>query len=438
MLLVARAGREREVAGDLRALGPRRGGGRARDRRRAHARALARRAGRRHPGRRRSRTRARRARPARARARRSARAPEARPRASVAPEADLAGALRALLDTPNLGSKRVDLPPVRPARAGQHRDRPGRRRGARARSSARTARRRARRSRSRSTATRAGAGSIPYAGTVAAVAEAARNVACTGARPLALTNCLNFGNPERPEIMWEFAEATRGLGDAARALGTPVVSGNVSFYNETHGPRDPPDADDRRGRRCSTTGSATPPRTSRAPGYAIVLLGENREELGGSEWLALRRGLERGVPPRGRSRARAAARTSCCVDGVAAGADRDRARRRRRRARRGARGVLLRGPAQRRRARRARRLAAARRAAVRRVDRARDRGDAPTPARCSRSRARHGVPARAIGTTGGERLRDRAAPARGPGSTSRSTRCTRSGRARFRAGCEEG
>jgi phosphoribosylformylglycinamidine synthase len=69
----------------------------------------------------------------------------------------------------------------------------------------------------------------PYAGAVAAVAEAARNVACTGARPLALTNCLNFGNPEKPEIMWEFAEATRGLSDAARALGTPVVSGNVSF-----------------------------------------------------------------------------------------------------------------------------------------------------------------------------------------------------------------
>ena len=62
-----------------------------------------------------------------------------------------------------------------------------------------------------------------------------RNVACTGARPLALTNCLNFGSPERPEIMWEFAEATRGLADAARALGTPVVSGNVSFYNETTG-----------------------------------------------------------------------------------------------------------------------------------------------------------------------------------------------------------
>ena len=75
----------------------------------------------------------------------------------------------------------------------------------------------------------------PYRGTVAAVAEAARNVACTGARPLALTNCLNFGNPEKPEVMWQFAEAVRGMGDAARALGTPVTGGNVSFYNETSG-----------------------------------------------------------------------------------------------------------------------------------------------------------------------------------------------------------
>jgi phosphoribosylformylglycinamidine synthase len=75
----------------------------------------------------------------------------------------------------------------------------------------------------------------PYRGAVAAVAEAARNVACTGARPLALTNCLNFGNPEKTDVMWQFAEAVRGIGDAARALGTPVTGGNVSFYNETSG-----------------------------------------------------------------------------------------------------------------------------------------------------------------------------------------------------------
>jgi phosphoribosylformylglycinamidine synthase len=75
----------------------------------------------------------------------------------------------------------------------------------------------------------------PYRGAVAAVAEAARNVACTGARPLALTNCLNFGNPEKPEVMWQFAESVRGIGDAARVLDTPVTGGNVSFYNETSG-----------------------------------------------------------------------------------------------------------------------------------------------------------------------------------------------------------
>ncbi|MDX1659866.1 MAG: phosphoribosylformylglycinamidine synthase subunit PurL, partial [Nitriliruptorales bacterium] len=73
----------------------------------------------------------------------------------------------------------------------------------------------------------------PREGTRRVVAEAFRNVACVGARPLATTNCLNFGNPERPEIMWQFAEAVAGLGEAAEALGIPVTGGNVSFYNET-------------------------------------------------------------------------------------------------------------------------------------------------------------------------------------------------------------
>jgi phosphoribosylformylglycinamidine synthase len=136
----------------------------------------------------------------------------------------------------------------------------------------------------------------PYAGAVAAVAEAARNVACTGARPLALTNCLNFGNPEKPEIMWQFAEAVRGLSDAARELGTPVVSGNVSFYNETLGrPIFPTPT-------IGMLGLLEPWERFAvshfpAAGLALVLLGENREELGGSEWLALRRGLEAGSPP---------------------------------------------------------------------------------------------------------------------------------------------
>jgi phosphoribosylformylglycinamidine (FGAM) synthase-like enzyme len=75
----------------------------------------------------------------------------------------------------------------------------------------------------------------PYAGGAIAVAEAARNVACTGARPLAMTNCLNFGNPEKPEVYYQLSEAIRGMSDAARALDLPVISGNVSLYNETNG-----------------------------------------------------------------------------------------------------------------------------------------------------------------------------------------------------------
>ncbi len=73
----------------------------------------------------------------------------------------------------------------------------------------------------------------PRLGAMHAVAESARNVAVTGARPLAITNCLNFGNPERPEVMWQFAESIAGLREACEALGTPVTGGNVSFYNES-------------------------------------------------------------------------------------------------------------------------------------------------------------------------------------------------------------
>ena len=75
----------------------------------------------------------------------------------------------------------------------------------------------------------------PYDGARLAVAEAARNVACVGAKPVAVTNCLNFGNPEKPGVMWQFAEVVRGIGDACRDLATPVTGGNVSFYNETDG-----------------------------------------------------------------------------------------------------------------------------------------------------------------------------------------------------------
>jgi len=75
----------------------------------------------------------------------------------------------------------------------------------------------------------------PRLGAMHAVAEAARNVACAGALPIAATNCLNFGNPEKPEVMWQFSEAIDGIGEACRALGTPITGGNVSFYNETLG-----------------------------------------------------------------------------------------------------------------------------------------------------------------------------------------------------------
>ena len=75
----------------------------------------------------------------------------------------------------------------------------------------------------------------PYVGGTLAVAEAARNLVCSGAIPIGVTDCLNFGNPERPDIMWQFIVAVEGLADACRAFNVPVVSGNVSFYNETNG-----------------------------------------------------------------------------------------------------------------------------------------------------------------------------------------------------------
>ncbi len=138
----------------------------------------------------------------------------------------------------------------------------------------------------------------PYLGTQHAVAEAARNVAVTGARPLAVTNCLNFGNPERPESMWEFVEAVRGLGDACRALGTPVVSGNVSFYNETSGEGSIPPTPTigmlgllEHAERRVAAGFA-------GAGDAVFVLGETLEELGGSEYLAVIHDREGGEVPR--------------------------------------------------------------------------------------------------------------------------------------------
>jgi phosphoribosylformylglycinamidine synthase len=137
----------------------------------------------------------------------------------------------------------------------------------------------------------------PRVGGRIAVAESARNVACTGARPKAITNCLNFGNPKRPEIFFQFREAVGGMGDACEALGTPVTGGNVSLYNE------------------SPTGAVYPTpvvgmvgliesldhitgATFTTPGDAIVLLGECTDEIGGSEYLTQIHNTVAGAPPR--------------------------------------------------------------------------------------------------------------------------------------------
>ncbi len=129
----------------------------------------------------------------------------------------------------------------------------------------------------------------PRQGGALAVAEAARNVVCAGGRPLALTDCLNFGSPERPETMWQFAEAVEGIAGACRVLGIPVVGGNVSFYNETLGRPVLPTPIvgvagllERAERRTT--------QWFKQPDDVIALLGEPGGALGGSEYLAQRTG----------------------------------------------------------------------------------------------------------------------------------------------------
>jgi phosphoribosylformylglycinamidine synthase len=136
----------------------------------------------------------------------------------------------------------------------------------------------------------------PYLGAAHAVAEAARNVAVSGARPLAITNCLNFGNPERPAVMWQFTESIRGMRDACLALDTPVTGGNVSFYNESGDSAIWPTPvigmlgllDDHRLRVPSGFGKS---------GLAIYLAGETFPELGGSEFAEVVMGVVAGRPP---------------------------------------------------------------------------------------------------------------------------------------------
>ena len=136
----------------------------------------------------------------------------------------------------------------------------------------------------------------PYEGGKAAIAESARNVAVSGARPRAFTNCLNFGNPEKEGIMWQFATAIDGIADAAKALETPVVSGNVSLYNETEGKPVHPtptivmvgvidDVTKKIGSYFKDLGSS------------VYLIGENTGHIGGSEYLAYIHGKELGDAP---------------------------------------------------------------------------------------------------------------------------------------------
>jgi phosphoribosylformylglycinamidine synthase subunit PurL len=137
----------------------------------------------------------------------------------------------------------------------------------------------------------------PYAGAQLALAEAYRNVAVTGATPVAVTNCLNFGSPEDPGVMWQFAQAVRGLADGCVALGIPVTGGNVSFYNQTGSAAILPTpvvgvlgVIDDVARRIPT-GLGT------EPGETLMLLGDTRDELDGSVWAQVTADHLGGLPP---------------------------------------------------------------------------------------------------------------------------------------------
>ncbi|MCS5678524.1 MAG: phosphoribosylformylglycinamidine synthase subunit PurL [Acidimicrobiales bacterium] len=130
----------------------------------------------------------------------------------------------------------------------------------------------------------------PRQGTAMLVAESVLNLACVGARPLAVVNCLNFGNPEHPEVMWQLSESVDGMGEACRALGVPVVGGNVSLYNESAGTDIDPTPVigllgmvDRLDRR--------PPGATLVDGHRLLLLGPEADGLGGSRW-----GASHGAP----------------------------------------------------------------------------------------------------------------------------------------------
>ncbi len=136
----------------------------------------------------------------------------------------------------------------------------------------------------------------PYEGAKIAVAEAARNLSSVGALPIGITDCLNFGNPEKPEIMWQFAKATDGIAEACQFFEIPIVSGNVSFYNETEGNAIFPTP------TIAMVGIINDIRMHltqwfKREGDVIILLGDSREELGGSEYLRLLHSIQAGSPP---------------------------------------------------------------------------------------------------------------------------------------------
>ena len=136
----------------------------------------------------------------------------------------------------------------------------------------------------------------PRRGGAQAVAEAVRNLACAGADPVGLTDCLNFGNPENPEVSWQLREAVRGMAEACRALGVPVVSGNVSLYNETEGRSIHPTPTVAAVGTIEKLGNV-PAAWFRRAGDRVVLLGRDRSEHGGSAYLRLLYGIEQGRPP---------------------------------------------------------------------------------------------------------------------------------------------
>ena len=135
----------------------------------------------------------------------------------------------------------------------------------------------------------------PYSGTVEAVLECAQNLACAGAEPLGLTNCLNFGNPEKPTPAWQLDRAIAGLADACEALGVPVVGGNVSLYNEgPEGPIYPTPVVGMVGELPDP--GRTAPSAFAGEGDAIALLGPFAPSLAGSELAKLRGELDTGLP----------------------------------------------------------------------------------------------------------------------------------------------